>query len=428
LLFTWRIDGTDQEILPRPLVDGELSRNPTTAIGVAGGFVVVSRRPRHLALAHYDFRERTCRIHTHPVGEPPESWHYYRDLHCVVGRSATSPDSNMAIDLAAPADQARSTARATVAVDRARNGPLPEPLIVRDADCFENDASERADSTAVHLDARSGTLLVLGSTGALQSFTPLHDGRPALERGQILQARQAADVLAVLVERGTAPGLYFLSLSRSVVLGTDYHPSDESGASEFALSRDGQRFARLIDDRRLDVRDVPGSHPPVLVTPAESLMTHFATLGHSCLLVREFDTTGPRRARSRSLIRWDRGRLEVNDQGADALLEHLGGTVAVSRAVAPAMREAFHDPGRFVQFIAHEETRVLIDRYNHIAVMQRNGELACMFYVNGNDVAAWLPDGTCWGSRRLIGGASAPAVAERFAAVLEATFGAEGSF
>ena len=283
------------------------------------------------------------------------------------------------------------------------------------------------NAVAVGLDAKTGTLNFRQATGETGSLTPMRDGRPALERGNILQARQADDVLAVLVEKGTAPGLYFLSLSRAVVLGTDYHPSDEFGTSVFALSRDGQRFARLIDDRRLDVRDVPGSHPPVLVTPVERLWMHFATLGQSCLLVREFDVTGPRRTRSCCLIRWDRGWLEVNDRGAEALLEDLGGTVAVSRPVVPPMHGPFQDPNRFVQLIAQAGARILIDRYNHIAVLAKGGDVNCMFYVNGNEVAAWLPDGTCWGSRRLIGGEPAADAAERIATVLGSTFDDEGS-
>ena len=428
LLFTWRIDGTDLEILPRPVVHGAVSRNPTTAIGVAGGFVVVSRRQGRLLLAHYDFPTRTCRVHTHFDSEAAESWVYYRDLHCVVARRETPEVSSPALDLGAPVGRAAATTRSRLATKRAQKGVAPEPLIVRgEASRFLIDSWRKPFSTAVNLDPKNGTLNIRQSTGENWSLTPLRDGRPALERGNILQARQAADVLAVLVERGTAPGLYFLSLSRAVVLGTDYHPSDEFGTGVFALSRDGQRFARLIDDRRLDVRDVPGSHPPVLVTPVESLWMHFATLGKSCLLVREFDVTGTRRARSCCLIRWDRGLLEVNDRGAEALLEHLGGTVAVSRAVVPAMRKPGQDPNRFVQFIAHEGARILIDRYNHIAVLTKSGALTCMFYVNGNDVAAWLPDGTCWGSRRLIGGEPSAAAAERIAAVLQSTFDDEGS-
>jgi hypothetical protein len=397
-------------------------------IGVAGGFVVISRRQGRVMLAHYDFPTRICRVHANADGETLESWVYYRDLHCVVGRSGVPEAPGWPIDLYAPPGPAASTMRSRLASKRAQNGFSSEPLIVRHASWFLVDSWKKpyANAVAVSLDPKSGSLHVRQSTGESRSLTPLRDGRPALERANLLQAREAADILAVLVEKGTAPGLYFLSLSRAVVLGTDYHPSDEFGTSVFALSRDGQWFARLIDDRRLAVRDVPGSHPPVLITRGEGLWMHFATLGKSCLLVREFDVTGPRRARSCCLIRWDRGWLEVNDRGAEALLEDLGGTIAVSRGVVPAMHMPFQDPNRFVQFIAQEGARILIDRYNHIAVLTRSGDLACMFYVNGNEVAAWLPDGTCWGARRLIGGEPTAAAAERIAAVLESTFDGEG--
>ena len=203
LLFTWRIDGTDLEILPRPLVHGEVSRNATTAIGVAGGFVIVSRRQGQLMLAHYDFPTRTCRIDTRPDGETAESWVYYRDLHCVVGWTAIPAANNsLAVDLAVPSGPVADTVRSRIASKRAQKGLFPQPLIVQNASWFETDAWTKPGSTAVHLDPRSGTFLVLGSAGAFQSFTPMRDGRLALERGNILQARQAADVLAVLVEKG----------------------------------------------------------------------------------------------------------------------------------------------------------------------------------------------------------------------------------
>ena len=73
LLFTWRIDGTDLEFCPARSRTAR-SGNPTTVIGVAGGFVVISRRQGRLLLAHYDFPTRTCRVHTHVDGETLESW------------------------------------------------------------------------------------------------------------------------------------------------------------------------------------------------------------------------------------------------------------------------------------------------------------------------------------------------------------------
>jgi hypothetical protein len=221
----------------------------------------------------------------------------------------------------------------------------------------------------------------------------------------------------VQIEGTATPGLYFFSRSRATVLGT-FSLGDQAGSSPFALSRDGRRFAHLLDDRRLEVRDVPGDRPPVLVTPREDVWIHFASLGRSCLLVREFDLSGPRRPLSFSLIRWDQGRLEVVHHDAVTQFQRLGGVVAESRSLPPGGSSPDYDRHRFVQSIEHDGPRVLIDRYNHLAVLGRSGELLCMFYVTQEEVAAWMPDGTWWGSRRLIGVEPTPGGAERIAAVL----------
>jgi hypothetical protein len=44
-----------------------------------------------------------------------------------------------------------------------------------------------------------------------------------------------------------------------------------------------------------------------------------------------------------------------------------------------------------------------------------------MFYVVRGEAAAWMPDGTCLGSRRLIGCDAEPGASERIAAVLRST-------
>ena len=253
--------------------------------------------------------------------------------------------------------------------------------------------------------------------GRSRSLTPQVDGSPALKGGTLVRVVEGGDVLAVLAARVALPGLYFISLCARTVLGT-FRLSDRPGGKPFALSRDGERFARLLEDRRLEVRDVPGDRPPILVTPRENLWIHFATLGRSCLLVREFDLLGPRRALSTCLIRWDRGLLEVIFDEASALLDQLGGTLASSRSVATGNQGHGYDHTRFVQIIEHGALRILIDRYNHLVVSSTGGELLCMFFVSGREFAAWLPDGTMWGSRRLVGGEPAPGASERIAAVM----------
>jgi hypothetical protein len=423
LLFCWRIDGTDVEILPRPLVDGEVLRAPRTVIGVAGGFVVVCRHHPNQVLAHYDFPTRTCNVYVPSDREPTDSWHYFRELHSVAAPTATRARLGPAVDLAARGEAAATTSRAVGASILAQF--TPSPLVVANAGPFPIDRGGDPQSVALRLDTRSGTLYLRHGAGDDRSLTPRCDGRPALKGSNIVHARQGGDVIALLVERGTAPGLYFLSLSRATVLGT-FFLGAQPGASNFALSRDGHRFARTLDERSMEVRDVPGGGPPVLVTREESLWIHFATLGRSCLCILEFELAGPRRARSSCLIRWDRGRLEVFDRDAEALLAQLGGPVAVSRSLSPAQPSQGPDPHRFVQFIEHKGVRVLIDRYNHLAVLDKNGDLTCMFYVSGNEIAASLPDGTRCGSRRHIGGEPTPGASERVAAALTRVLPGEG--
>jgi len=104
------------------------------------------------------------------------------------------------------------------------------------------------------------------------------------------------------------------------------------------------------------------------------------------------------------------------------VLEKLGGAVATSRNRPPRrMAQTFDGgPSRFVQFIEHGPVRILFDRYNHIAVLGASPEPVCILYVSRGEVAAWMADGTCWGSRRLTGGEPAPGAAVRIAAALRA--------
>jgi len=417
LLFTCRIDGTDAETLPRPRVDGPVALLPRTVLGVAGGFVLEGTRQGGCMLAHYDFPTRTCRLHEIGDAHTSLSWLYYRDLHAIA-RPARRDRASLAFDLSGRGTLESTSTRASRAAARANAGILPYPLA--DVASWTSASESWADTScqALLLDSKSGTLRFQQGSGVERSVKPLCNGRPALERGRIVRSRQGGDTLAVMIERAYAPGLYFISVSRSTVLGT-IPTEGKDGEGLFALSRDGLRFAWYQGDRPLEVRDVPGGGPPVLVTPEENLSIHFATLGFSCLLVREFDLDGPRHVRSSCLIRWDQGRLEVAHREAVALLERLGGTVAVSRSIPTGDSGLGYDPHRFfVQQIQHHGRRILIDRYNHLAVLKQTGDLSCMFYVSGDEVAAWLPDGTRLGPRRLIGGEPTAGARERIAAAL----------
>jgi hypothetical protein len=418
LISTWRIDGTDAEILPRPLVNVRSAPASQSVIGVAGGFVLVGQHRERLVLAHYDFTSRTCAVHTLDAWAGLTAWIYFRDLHTLVGRGPKATDSTLAVDLAETGDGATRTPRAIRALMRAGAGGPPGALT--ESQSGRSDlGGDATRNCGWEFDSASGTLRHRSGSADVTLLTPLSDGRPALKGGRIVFDRQAGDVLAILVEGAVMPGLYFISLTGATVLGV--LPLHEPlTAKVFALSRDGHRFAYFPDAHQLEVRDVAGVRPPVLVTSQEDVWVHFTTLGRSCLLVREFELTGPRRVKSSCLIRWDQTRLEVAYHDPEMLLARLGGVIAESRSLPP--RDLGLPPGwtpiRFVQVLEHSPLVILIDRYNHIAVCRENTELVCMFYVNRGQVAAWLPDGICWGSRRLIGGEPSPGAAERIAAAL----------
>jgi hypothetical protein len=323
--------------------------------------------------------------------------------------------------------EARTTNRAERAANRALSSCAAQPAIIHDRVQPPFDARYDLSNAALSLQSRTGALCYRPPGAAECNWvTPLADGQPALKGGTIVGALLAGDVLAVHVERARAPGLFFISLSTSRVVGC-FCFGDGPPGNSFALSRNGQRFARLLDDRRLEVRDVPGIYPPILVTSQENVWIHFATLGRSCLFIREYEPDGPRFARHSCLIRWDQGRLDVVSNEAEASLAGLGGTVAVSRSLSPQVLGPGHDRNRFVQFIEHKGARVLIDRYNHLAVLGPNGNPTCMIYMTGNEVAAWLPDGTRYGPRRLIGGDPTPGARERIAVALARAIPDEGS-
>jgi hypothetical protein len=451
LLFSCRIDGSEAEVIPRPRVDNTVLIFRRPPLGVAGGFVLEGFSNQRRFLAHYDFTGRTCRLHEVEGTQGELSWLYYRDLHAVAGLPVDRNRHAVAIDLGETGVAAPKSSRANRAATRASAGIRPYPLTT--SSVWTSPSLSWPDpppSASIRLDAISGTLHFDRETESGLSLTPLVDGKPALQGSRLVRAVQGGDVVALLVVGAADPVLYFLSVSRGTVVGLFPLPA-QAGGTMFAMSRDGERFARPLDHRqssansgRLEVREVPGDQPPILVTPKENLWIHFASLGRSCLLIREFDLSGPRRSQISWLVRWDQDGLlhamRLGDSsvieippvtpappkplpamhlGDSSVMEQYGGVVAVSRSVPSGNHGQGYDPERFVQMIESRGLRILIDRYNHVVVLGRGGELICVMFVSFHEFAAWLPDGTVFGDRRLIGGEPTPGGGQRIAAALK---------
>ena len=415
-LFSCRIDGSETETLPRPRAGNDLLTFRKHVVGVAGGFVLEGRCQKRRFLVHYDFPIRTCTLHEIHDLEVELTWLYYRDLNSIAGLPVNGDRSAAAVDLSEPGATAATSARAKRAAGRASAGPRRFPPPISSVWAFHGAPGRPELGLAL---ARRGIRDVAVSAGARGevSLTPTLDGKPAFKGGELIRVLHGGGVLAILVAKVAGPTLYFLTLSRAAVIGAFPLPGRPMG-TPFSLSRDGRRFARPLDSQRLEVRDVPGDQPPLLVTSQEDVWIHFAALGRSCLLVREFDLRGPRRARFSWLIRWDQGWLNLTVREADSSLDLLGGVLAVSRSVSAGNLGLGYDSERFVQIIEHGGLRILIDRYNHLVILGGGGELVCVMFVSRDEFAGWLPDGTMFGPRRLIGGEPTRRASERIAAAL----------
>ncbi len=424
LLFTARIDGAEFEHLPMPVHAGKPVLLDRKVIGVAGGFVVAGNSSCGACLAHYDFPSARCVIHGLGRFMASVSWTYFRDLHAIVIRPPEKDGEATALDLSATGPDAKGTSRARRALERALEREQIFTVMAQPGWTWDSETSAEPGDHALALDGNSGMLrFELGPDHLENSVMPLTDGQPALKGGQIVRSKWGGDVLAVLVRGGAAPGLYFISTARCAVLGM-FQQGRRTGSGSFALSRDGRRFAVLSATGDLEVRDVPGDQTAVFVTPREEVVTHFLSLGKSCLLVREVDEAS-RHAHDRCLFRWDRGRLEVERDEVFTVFSRLGGVLTQSRSLRRGDSEVNRHQLRFVGVIEEGRLRILIDRYNHFVVFDARGNLVCIFYVIGDDAAALLVDGTYWGSYRLIGREALPGAAERIGrALLEAEGGA----
>lgn len=438
-LCTFRVDGTDSEVLPRPMWKGEAIGPVKGVIGVVGGFVVVGGAPESPMLAHYDFPTRACTVHALDRSDGSRSLLYYPDLHTIAVRPAAPGSIHRAVDLAESGPGAFATWRAEQAVQRCRAGdsyPLPELDWVM--------PSGRSwlplAPLPIKLDPQTGTLsypLPYGrdpqaGTVETRSLIPMSDGQPALrEAAHIVTARLGGDVLALHIAECEVADRWFISMARAAVIGSMRSTLDKPNLGRFALSRDGSRIARWVDHAQVHVNDVPGDRPPVFATFLETVWIHLASLGRSCLLVREH-LRANEQPRGHILIRWDGERLEANRKDdAVRIFRQLGGAVAESVPAGSeswpvqAMRWAWMRH-RFHRLVCHGELKILLDGWNHLAVLGRHDRLIAMFFVGDDEFAAWMPDGTRLGTSRLIGGARTKAASERIAAALRAAERGEG--
>jgi hypothetical protein len=419
MLHAWRTEGGGMEVLPRPMVDGQLVTHLEAVVGVAGGFVLLGRLNDQVAVVHYDFRDRTCTAYgLDRETKQLSHWelHYARQYHSVIAFSPTR--QAYALDLGT-GDRFSSRdgggGRVKEAFRAWERGGLPARRLL-----FANALSPNASHglhPLLYLDPDRGRVHVHRMTPAWEPFTPQANGRPALKDCQVLEAQCSGTTLALLVGRQGLGGerrLWLFQAPQGIPVGEYSFPQNHAN---FVLSPDGKRLARQLGECTFEGRKVDGD-PQLFVTRKGGFSQHaFFVLGPRWLLLR----TGKYHA---YLARWDRTtlELEVSSTGPESLLiekfkyrpKWIPGVAAHKRQLAEL---AAYDPKRFV---AGAETTVIAvgDRFGQVAIFDKAGKLVCMFFAFAAQVAVWMPDGTCYGPAPFTGSPPTPGALEKIGRAL----------
>ena len=402
MLYAWKVDGSAMEVLPRGMMTGTPLTSLDAVCGVAGGFVVTGKVRNSLVAAHYDFVRRHCTVFV--LGDALHRlWRlrYSREHHVVVVFTVpTSQGYAHAVDLATgarfspgqggPASRVREAFFALV-----RESSVPGELCVANSLPL---ATSHGSQPFLYLDQDSGQIVAQGLEPPWPPFTPLADGQPALKGCLALAAKCWGSTLAVKVNRLGLRGGISLHLFRGppgVPLAS--YPL-ANYASPFLLSRDGRCLCRQTEACRWAVHQVAApTEPPFLTRKGGFPQRLQIALDNQWLML----CTGERRY---AWIRWDRSPLEVRQLRADPLLQDpdlwVVPGVAGTRAGLPECAQ--YDPERFVLGVTSDLVAVG-DRFGQIAILDLQHQLICMVFAFRDQLAIWMPDGTCHGPASLTG-------------------------
>jgi hypothetical protein len=401
------------EMLPRASHNGHVMQQVDAIIGVRGGLVVGGIINDILVAAHYDLARRTVKVHSlGPPGVGPMRWHAFPEIQSIAVRQVAlcrGLDLNSGAMYAEPEQPPASNARAHRAYLQALIHELPAPFIPIAPRRFGQATPDLPHPFLEH-DRETGRVTVFNDAGK-KSLLPHADGS-LLFTGDIIRIAQTA---------GNALALRTLR-NQSGVNRADWFLFDMDDASSLRelpaayndeklnrLSPDGRYFARYWTNGQFLVYRLGATAPGLTIAPGR-IHNHLSVqLGRRCLNI----IIGARK----HVLSWREGPLthQYRRIGKDEILEH--GVVAERRGTHPFFA---YDPARFYAF-ASKDVDVVLDAAGQVIVFdsQRN-RLACIFLVWRDELAAWLPDGTRYGSAIVNGVPARPDALEKIGAALRA--------
>lgn len=416
ILYLLKTDGTMHEILPRGNIHGSNFAHVEAVLGVVGGFVVVGVHQSRFSVVHYHLATRTIQVHSLGAADASRwTWYYFREEHSVVVRDrALSHAVDLSTrELARPVYQRKPPlSRAEMACTRAANLLVPPPQMF-----IGLDKGVRGPRVGFHEPTGRLWFYEVGPGGPW-SIAPMADGRPSLKGYRLLSAAGRGGTIATAFASIEKPDRFLIHLFGSLDGSQLSNYRKQTTSSAFALSPDGRMLALQTEPCPVVILDTRGGS--LLCSTPRGRFHHSVRLelGPRWLWMQIEQYT--------HLIEWDKGKLAVTSW-------HPGKGSARSKEAKPALpgvgvaadaatlqrifRHLGHDPWRFVSAAVHSLIAVL-DRFGQVALLGPGGELVCMFFAFRLGLAAWMPDGTCFGPRALLGRTPTPGADIKIGAAL----------
>jgi hypothetical protein len=428
MLFAFRTDGTQSEVLPRVLINsGGFLQRIDALLGVVGGVVAAGWIGQQLVAVHYDFIQRQCQPYILSSASalfasshrPAWRWFYFRQFHAIIARHPEGIVVPPGADLAFGVDlttgerfsrQSASNSRVAAAYEETLNYMVPPPQLP-----ILQDSPWSLDGFPWLVHSRaSGTVHAKGLDAAWKPITPLADGQPIFRDVVVDKAIYQGNLLAVSCGVGL-PGylrrtLYLLRLPEGVPL-KEFPRGKFFG--EFALSEDGRLLAHQSGQSQVTVHEVQDlTHPRLVTTAGKFHHRPGVLLGRRWLAVKV--------GNFQQLLIWSNGELIIIGEKDRSFLKTLAALRQNLHVEAHGRHLPAHVRYDLQRFLAAAtlDLTVVVDAFGQLALFAGD-RLLCMFFVFRHQVAGWMPDGTRFGPPSISQGPETPGARKKIGRVLD---------